>query len=118
MRNKLSTNHLERRACVYVRQSTSMQVHDHVESTKRQYALAERAVALGWARGDVEIIDEDQGKSGASSEERTGFQRLADDVAHGELGAIRCRGLSACAFVTGLAASACAVRGHWRRGDR
>jgi DNA invertase Pin-like site-specific DNA recombinase len=88
MRNKLSTNHLERRACVYVRQSTSMQVHDHGESTRRQYALAERAVALGWARPDVEIIDEDQGKSGASSEERTGFQRLADDVAHGELGAI------------------------------
>src|SRR5215510_5752826 len=88
MRNKLSTTHLERRACVYVRQSTSMQVHDHGESTRRQYALAERAVALGWARADVEIIDEDQGKSGASSEERTGFQRLADDVAHGELGAI------------------------------
>ena len=78
MRNKLSTNHLERRACVYVRQSTSMQVHDHGESTRRQYALAERAVALGWARADVEIIDEDQGKSGAiSARNRRGSARRA-----------------------------------------
>lgn len=88
MRNKLATNHLERRACVYVRQSTVMQVQEHVESTKRQYALVDRAVGLGWSRDDVELIDEDQGKSGASANERTGFARLADSVGHGEVGAI------------------------------
>ena len=88
MRTKLTTTHLERRAYVYVRQSTAMQVHEHVESKQRQYALVERAVALGWKRGDVEVVDEDQGKSGASSEGRTGFARLADAVGHGEAGAI------------------------------
>lgn len=88
MRNKLATNHLERRACVYVRQSTVMQVQEHVESTKRQYALVDRAIGLGWSRGDVDIIDEDQGKSGATTDQRTGFVRLADSVGHGEVGAI------------------------------
>jgi DNA invertase Pin-like site-specific DNA recombinase len=65
-----------------------MQVHEHVESKARQYALVERAVGLGWARGDVEVIDEDQGKSGATIEGRTGFARLADAVGLGEAGAI------------------------------
>lgn len=88
MRNKLATTHLERRAFVYVRQSTPMQVHEHVESKQRQYALVERAVAMGWRSGDVELVDEDQGKSGASSEGRTGFARLAEAVGHGEAGAI------------------------------
>jgi DNA invertase Pin-like site-specific DNA recombinase len=88
MRNKLVTSHLERRAFVYVRQSTPMQVHEHVESTKRQYGLVERAIGLGWAGDDVEVIDEDQGKSGSSADQRIGFARLADAVGHGEVGAI------------------------------
>ena len=88
MRSKLATTHLERRAFVYVRQSTLMQVHEHVESKQRQYALVERAVAMGWRGGDVEVVDEDQGKSGASSKGRTGFARLAEAVGHGEAGAI------------------------------
>jgi DNA invertase Pin-like site-specific DNA recombinase len=88
MRNKLSSTQLERRAFVYVRQSTAMQVHEHVESKARQYALVERAICLGWARSSIEVIDEDQGKSGATSEGRTGFARLADAVGLGEAGAI------------------------------
>jgi len=88
VRSNLAANHLARRACVYVRQSTEMQVHEHVESTKRQYALVERAVGLGWSRDDIEVIDEDQGKSGARADGRTGFSRLADAVGHGEVGAI------------------------------
>jgi DNA invertase Pin-like site-specific DNA recombinase len=88
MRAKLSAQHLDRRALVYVRQSTAMQVHEHVESTQRQYALVDRARSLGWAPRQVEVIDEDQGKSGASSEGRTGFARLAHAVGHGEAGAI------------------------------
>lgn len=88
MNGKIKTLHLERRAYVYIRQSTSAQVHEHVESKRRQYALAERAASLGWAPGAVEIVDEDQGKSGSSAQGRDGFVRLAQDVAHGKVGAI------------------------------
>ena len=88
MRGKLSSSNLQRRALVYVRQSTAAQVMEHGESTQRQYALAERAVALGWSRSAVEVIDEDQGISGASTKGRAGFARLAHAVAHGEVGAV------------------------------
>ena len=88
MRGKLSTSHLQRRALVYVRQSTAAQVMEHGESTKRQYALADRALSLEWSREAIEVIDEDQGKSGASTKGRTGFARLAHAVAHGEVGAV------------------------------
>jgi len=88
MRGKIEARHLERRAYVYVRQSTASQVFEHGESTARQYALAERARALGWAPEAVETIDDDQGRSGASAEGRGGFARLAEAVAHGEAGAV------------------------------
>lgn len=61
---KLRPWHLERRAVVYVRQSMPQQVLEHRESTERQYALADRAIALGWTPDQIEIIDEDQGVSG------------------------------------------------------
>ena len=64
------------------------QVHDHRESTARQYALVEQAVALGWSRAQVEVIDEDQGKSGQSAEARQGFQRLLTAVALDQVGII------------------------------
>ena len=63
---KVRPIHLDRRAVVYVRQSTPQQVAENTESTARQYALADRAVALGWATAEVEVIDEDQGRSGAT----------------------------------------------------
>ncbi len=63
---KLRGWHLDRAALVYVRQSTPQQVLDHRESTDRQYALAERAVALGWTRDSVTTIDDDLGRSGQS----------------------------------------------------
>jgi DNA invertase Pin-like site-specific DNA recombinase len=88
MRAKISASHLERRACVYVRQSTASQVFQHAESTRRQYALAERAVALGWPREAIDVIDEDQGRSGASSDGRSGFTRLVEAIARGEVGAV------------------------------
>lgn len=88
MKTKLTRAHLERRAYVYVRQSTAMQVHEHVESKQRQYALVERAAALGWSRNAIEVVDEDQGKSGATAEGRTGFARLAEAVGNGDVGAI------------------------------
>ena len=73
---KIADHHLQRLAIVYVRQSTQQQVLEHRESTARQYALTDRAIALCWPSVAVEIIDEDQGRSGSSAEGRSGFQRL------------------------------------------
>jgi DNA invertase Pin-like site-specific DNA recombinase len=85
---KLRPWHLDRLAIVYVRQSTPQQVLDHKESTARQYALADRAVALGWPRDRVLTIDDDLGKSGQSIEGRPGFQRLRAEVALDHVGLI------------------------------
>jgi DNA invertase Pin-like site-specific DNA recombinase len=86
MRRKIEPSHLTRRAFVYVRQSSMAQVREHAESTKRQYELVERARALGWAPEAIEVIDEDQARSAKSTDGRSGFVRLADAVAHGEVG--------------------------------
>ncbi|HZI03735.1 MAG TPA: recombinase family protein, partial [Archangium sp.] len=88
MNDKVRATHLERRAVVYLRQSTLRQVHEHRESTARQYALRQRALELGWPPERIDIIDEDMGQSGASADWRAGFQRMAEDVAHGRVGAI------------------------------
>lgn len=85
---KITDEHLERMAIVYVRQSTQQQVLEHRESTARQYALADRAVALGWPAAAVEVIDEDQGHSGSSAEGRSGFQRLLAEVSCDRVGLI------------------------------
>jgi DNA invertase Pin-like site-specific DNA recombinase len=85
---KLRPWHLDRLAIVYVRQSTPQQVLDHRESTDRQYALADRAVALGWPADRVVTIDDDLGKSGQSIEGRPGFQRLLAEVALDHVGLI------------------------------
>ena len=85
---KLRPWHLDRVAVVYVRQSTPQRVLDHRESTARQYALADRAVALGWPRDRVLTIDDDLGKSGQSIEGRPGFQRLLAEVALDHVGLI------------------------------
>lgn len=85
---KLRPWHLDRGAIVYVRQSTPQQVADHQESTARQYALADRAVALGWVRERITTIDDDLGKSGRSIEGRPGFQRLLAEVALDRIGLI------------------------------
>jgi DNA invertase Pin-like site-specific DNA recombinase len=85
---KLRPWHLDRAAVVYVRQSTPQQVLDHKESTARQYALADRAVTLGWTRDRVVTIDDDLGKSGQSIEGRPGFQRLLAEVALDRVGLI------------------------------
>src|SRR5438876_3182847 len=77
---KIQDRHRERLALVYVRQSTPQQVVEHRESRERQYALADHAVALGWPRERVVVIDEDQGHSGQSAEGRGGFHRLLAEV--------------------------------------
>lgn len=84
----IQSGHHARLACVYVRQSTTLQVRQHQESTERQYQLRERAIALGWASTTVEVIDEDQGRSGQSATHRTGFQRLVSQVSLGQVGIV------------------------------
>ena len=75
-------------AYLYVRQSTVRQVFENTESTRRQYALRERAVALGWPIERVIVIDSDLGKSGASSTDREGFQKLVGEVGMGRAGIV------------------------------
>jgi DNA invertase Pin-like site-specific DNA recombinase len=86
--DKIRATHLERKAVVYLRQSSLKQVREHRESTARQYALRERAIALGWTSDAVEVIDEDLGQSGQSADWRTGFRRLAESIAQGRVGAL------------------------------
>ena len=78
--SKLQDYHLRRQAMVYVRQSHPQQVVEHAESTARQYALVERAIAYGWIPARVIVIDEDQGQSGQSMATRLGVQRLLAEV--------------------------------------
>ena len=88
---KVTAEHLRRMAYLYVRQSTLRQVMENTTSTDRQYALRQRATALGWAMDQVVVIDEDLGRSGASAEGREGFQRLVADVGMGRSHMIRSR---------------------------
>jgi DNA invertase Pin-like site-specific DNA recombinase len=85
---KVQARHLKRNAYLYVRQSTLRQVLENTESTKRQYALRERAMALGWRLDQVVIIDSDLGQSGASAVDREGFQRLVSEVGLGRAGIV------------------------------
>jgi DNA invertase Pin-like site-specific DNA recombinase len=85
---RITTAHRAKLAYVYVRQSTAGQVRQHQESTELQYRLVNRAVSLGWPRDRVEVIDEDLGKSGASSEARHGFQRLIAEIGLANAGLI------------------------------
>lgn len=86
--SKVTSRHLERNAYLYVRQSTLRQVLENSESTKRQYALRERAVALGWPIERVIVIDNDLGQSGASAADREGFQQLVTEVSLGRAGIV------------------------------
>lgn len=85
---KVQAHHLKRHAYLYIRQSSMKQVMENTESTKRQYALRQRANALGWTDDRVIVIDSDQGESGASSFRRHGFQHLVSDVGMGHAGIV------------------------------
>jgi DNA invertase Pin-like site-specific DNA recombinase len=86
--SKVGAAHLSRTAYLYVRQSTLRQVINNTESAERQYALRQRAVALGWPAEQITVIDSDQGQSGASAADREGFQRLVADVGLGKAGIV------------------------------
>ena len=85
---KVTARHLARCAYLYVRQSTMRQVVENTESTERQYALRQRAIALGWPPDDVVVIDSDLGQSGASATDREGFQKLVAEVGMGRAGIV------------------------------
>lgn len=85
---KVTTEHLKRTAYLYVRQSTLRQVFEHAESTQRQYALRQRALALGWQQENIEVIDCDQGQSGASMADRLGFQKLVAEIGLNKAGIV------------------------------
>jgi len=84
---KIQPRHLRRNAFLYVRQSSLRQVMENVESTKRQYALRRRAVALGWAAEQIVVIDSDLGQSGAATD-REGFQEIVTEVGMGRAGIV------------------------------
>lgn len=86
--SKILQHHLERWAIVYVRQSSTKQVEENIESTQLQYQLVDRANALGWPRGRIEVIDDDLGVSGTSIEGRAGFQRLLAEVSMEHVGVV------------------------------
>jgi DNA invertase Pin-like site-specific DNA recombinase len=86
--SKVTQHHLQRRAVVYVRQSSQHQVQENRESLARQYALRQRAEQLGWDTDFIVVVDEDLGLSARSAEKRTGFQRLLTDVAQDRVGLV------------------------------
>ncbi len=86
MTGKVAKNHLQRTAYLYVRQSTLRQVIENTESTRRQYALRDRALELGWREDQVEVIDCDLGESGTA--DREGFRHLMAEVGLGHAGIV------------------------------
>ncbi len=88
MTQQVSAHHLSRLAYLYVRQSTLQQVLENTESTARQYALRERALALGWSQERIVVIDQDLGHSGASTADRLGFLPLVAEVGLGQVGLV------------------------------
>ena len=85
---RIKPEHLQRKAYVYIRQSSLRQVVEHSESTKRQYDLKGKALAMGWAPENITVIDEDLGLSGSSAKWRDGFQYLVSEVGLAKAGAV------------------------------
>jgi DNA invertase Pin-like site-specific DNA recombinase len=88
LESPVTTAHRAKLAYIYVRQSTAGQVRQHQESTELQYRLVDRASLFGWPRERIEVIDDDLGKSGTSSTERGGFQRLIAEIGLGKAGLV------------------------------
>lgn len=82
----IQPRHLDRKAMIYVRQSSPNQVITNKESQRMQYALRERAVGLGWHERDTHVIDADLGRSGTTVDQREGFQHLVAQIALGAVG--------------------------------
>ena len=92
MTEKIKTQHLERKAILYIRQSSAYQVTHNLESQKLQYAMEQRLRQLGWR--EIEIVDEDLGRSAAGTVARAGFERMVAEVCLGKVGAVAAREVS------------------------
>ena len=92
MSDKIKPHHLQRKAILYVRQSSAHQVIHNRESRSLQYAMRERLTVLGWS--DIEIIDDDLGISAAGTATRAGFERMVAEVCLGKVGAVAAREVS------------------------
>src|SRR6516162_9242522 len=92
MSDKIKPHHLERKAILYVRQSSTYQVQNNLESQKLQYAMRDRLSSLGWS--DVEVVDEDLGRSASGTVTRAGFERMVAEVCLGRVGAVAAREVS------------------------
>ena len=88
MSHKVTDDHRRREACLYIRQSSMHQVLENTESARRQYGLRQCAITLGWSDERIRTIDDDQGKSGAHSANRSGFRDLMARIAAGEIGLV------------------------------
>src|SRR6516164_1944411 len=86
----VGSDHLRRAAFVYIRQSSLAQVENNTESTRRQYALVDKALGLGWPRAAVAVVDDDLGLSGARAVGRFGFAHMATEIAMGRVGIVLC----------------------------
>jgi DNA invertase Pin-like site-specific DNA recombinase len=83
---KITAAHLQRKAVIYIRQSSTKQVRLNIESQHNQRSLVERAMALGWPRERIVVLDGDLGQSGSSTEGRDDFTQLTAEVALGHVG--------------------------------
>jgi DNA invertase Pin-like site-specific DNA recombinase len=92
MSDKIKSQHLARKAVLYIRQSSAAQVTHNPESPRLQYAMREQLKALGWA--EVEVVDEDLGRSAAGTTTRNGFERMVAEVCLGKVGAVAAREVS------------------------
>jgi len=90
--DKVRPHHLERKALLYVRQSSAHQVLHNRESSTLQYAMRDRLMALGWS--EIEVIDDDLGRSAAGGVQRAGFERMVAQVCLGKVGAVAAREVS------------------------
>ena len=86
MSDKIKPQHVARKAMLYVRQSSSYQVNHNLESQRLQYAMQDRLQHLGWR--DIEVVDEDLGRSAAGTVTRTGFERMVAEVCLGNVGGV------------------------------
>src|SRR4051794_17366970 len=92
MSEKIKSHHLDRKAILYVRQSSTYQVTNNIESQKLQYAMQEQLRQLGWL--EIEIVDDDLGRSAAGTVTRAGFERMVAEVCLGQVGAVAAREVS------------------------
>src|SRR5499427_9201088 len=90
--DKIKPHHLERKAILYVRQSSAYQVQNNLESQKLQYAMRDRLCSLGWH--DIEVVDEDLGRTASGTVTRAGFERMVAEVCLGHVGAVAAREVS------------------------